>query len=365
MKFQCSKSDILSNLQQAQNIVGQRTTLAILSNVLMETKGNELTFTSTDLEIGLISSCKVDVLEEGKTTIPARKLFDIIRNLPDQTISMEVDSNNVAQIKCGKSSYKIYGISAEDFPHLPDFSQEHNFEFNQSLLKKLIRQTSFSISRDESRYVLNGIYMVFNASEILGVSTDGRRLSLSRHTGMNFKDMKIDFIIPSKTVSELQKILSDEGLVRVYPKGNQVCFQMGTTTLITKLIEGNFPEYQAVIPENSTQKVIFNKEEFASAIHRVALFTSEKYNSIKLVFSNNRCVISANSPNVGEAREEIEVEFAGAEMPIAFNPNYLLDILKCLDTVSVTMELTDSLKPGVVREGTEFLSVIMPMRLTE
>ena len=365
MKFQCTKSDILSGIQQAQNIVGQRTTLMILSNLLVEAKGSELIFTATDLEIGLLSTCKVDVLEEGKTTLPAKKFFDIVRNLPDKPISIEIDENNVANIKCDKSSYKVYGLPADDFPQLPDFSDADSFEFNQSILKKIIHQTSYSISRDESRYVLNGIYMIFNSTEIMGVSTDGRRLSLSKHGGMSFKDMKIDFIIPSKTVNELMKILSDDGVVKVYPKGNQVCFDMGQTTLITKLIEGNFPEYQAVIPEKSLYKVIFTKDDFSLAIHRVALFTSEKYNSIKLAFSGTRCVISANSPNVGEARDEIEVEYKGPDLQIAFNPAYLQDILKCLQGNQVTLEVTDSLKPGVVRENNEFLAVIMPMRLTE
>lgn len=365
MKFQCKKADILTSLQQAQNIVGPRTTLMILSNLLMETKGSDLILTSTDLEIGLICSCKVDVIEEGKTTLPAKKFFDIIKNLQDQIISVEVDQTNVAQIKCGKSSYKVYGLPAEDFPRLPDFTDISCFEFNQSILKKIIRESSFAISRDESRYVLNGIYMVLNATEIMSVATDGRRLASSRKTGLNFKDMKVDFILPSKTINELIKIVTDEGTVKLYPKGNQVCFDLGNMTLISKLIEGNFPEYQAVIPESSKYKAIFKKEELAQAIHRVSLFTSEKQNSIKFVFSTSKCLISANSPNVGEAKDEIDVEFDGPDVPVAFNPVYLLDIIKCLETDTLTIELTDSLKPGVVKQGNEFLAVIMPMRLTD
>lgn len=363
MKFECLKSDILPNIQQAQNIVGQRTTLQILSNLLLETRREELQITSTDLEIGLFSTSKVEVEREGKTTVPARKFFDIIRNLPDDTIHVETDEKNTTHVSCGKSSYRIFGLPADDYPSLPEFDEVDSWEFSQSILKKIIRQTSYSISRDESRYVLNGIYVIFNSSEITAVATDGRRLSLSSHSGMSFRDSKVDFILPSKTVIELSKLLGDEGDLKVSPKGNQVCFQIGSTTLITKLIEGNFPEYQAVIPDSSQHRVVFEKEPFSAALNRMAILTSEKSNSIKLQFSGNACIISANSPNVGDAREEIEVEYEGPELPIAFNPHYLMDILKCLDTERVTMELTDSLKPGVIKQGTEFLAVIMPMRL--
>jgi len=390
MKFQCSKADILPHIQQAQSIVGQKTTLHILSNLHLQTKDNRLIFSATDLEIGIRSSCIVEVSEHGSTTVPARKFFDIIRNLTDQPIQIEV-TDNVTKIQCGRSFYRVFGLPASDFPELPDFSEAPVWEFGQKLLKNMILHTSFAISRDESRYVLNGIYMVFNPHEIVGVATDGRRLSMSTHSvssyggstpapsvgdvstqeagrigegETNFKDMKVDFIVPSKTVNELTKILSDEGNVKVFYKANQVCFEMGATTLITKLIEGNFPDFSSVIPKSSSEKVLFNHKDFSATIARVAILASEKTNSIKFAFMPGKCVITANSPNVGDAREELEVQYEGKEFAIAFNPFYLLDILKCVKTEIVTLELSNALSPGVVRQESEFLSVIMPMRLT-
>ncbi|EKD26998.1 MAG: DNA polymerase III subunit beta [uncultured bacterium] len=363
MKFQCSKSDILANIQQAQNIVGQKTTLQILSNLLIVASNNEVSFTSTDLEIGLYSTCKVDVIAEGKTTVPAKKFFDIIRTLPDKQIDIETDENNTTHVKCGKSSYSIYGLPAEDFPQLPSFADVDHWEFSQSILKRIIKQTNYSISKDESRYVLNGIYIVLNASEIIGVATDGRRLAFAKQTGMSFRDSKIDFILPSKTINELSKLLNDEGNLKVYHKGNQVCFNIGSTTLITKLIEGNFPEYQAVIPDNTLYKAIFDNDEFSAALNRMSILTTDKTNSIKLLFKENTCTISANSPSIGEAFEDMEIEYAGPELPIAFNPHYLIEILKCIDSKKVTIELINSLKPGLIKHDDKFLAVIMPMRL--
>ncbi|MBN2144501.1 MAG: DNA polymerase III subunit beta [Candidatus Aureabacteria bacterium] len=366
MKFQCKKADIITSIQQVQNIVGQRTTLQILSNLLIEAKSDHtLTFTATDLEIGIVSSSIVEVSEEGRTTIPAKKLFDIVRNLPEEIISFETDEDQVLRIQCGKSFYRVFGLAADEYPALPDFADSPSWEFDQSILRTIIRNTNFAISRDESRYVLNGIYLVFNSSEIIGVATDGRRLSLSKRSGMNFKDTKLDFIIPAKTVNELIKLLTDEGSIKIHHKGNQVSFIMGKTTLVTKLIEGNFPEYQAVIPADCKEKVVFNNKDFTAAIQRVSILTSDKTNSIKFVFRDNKCIITANSPNIGEAREEIDVQYKGQELQIAFNPLFLLDILRCLEEEDVTFELNNSLTPGLIRHGVEFLSVIMPMRLTE
>jgi DNA polymerase-3 subunit beta len=369
MKIQCSKADILPHIQQVQSIVEQKTTLHILSNVHLQAKDNRLIFSATDLELGIRSSCIVEMHTPGATTIPARKLFEIIRNLPDKPIHIEVE-NDVMKIQCERSSYRVFGLPASNFPELPDFSEAPVWEFSQKLLKDMIRHTSFAISRDESRYVLNGIYMVFTPHEILGVATDGRRLSTSKHDGSKYdgirlKEMKVDFIIPSKTVNELTKLLSEEGSMKIFHKTNQVCFEMGSTTLITKLIEGNFPDFSSVIPKSSTEAVIFDHKNFSEAISRIAILISEKSTSIKLAFTPGKCEITINSPNVGDGREELEVEYKGKEFAIAFNPYYLLDILKCVKTETVTLELSNATSPGVVRQGSEFLSVIMPMRLTD
>lgn len=365
MKFQCKKADILHPLQEAQSIVQPRTALQILSNVLIEATDQQIYMTTTDYDLTLLSRSTVDVETPGKTTIPAKKLFDIIKSLPDDTLEIEVDEQHLVKISCKKSLYRIYGLPPSDFPKLSDFGGATILEFPQKLLKDMIRSTSFAISRDDSRYVLNGICFKFQANTLTVVATDGRRLALYKDTEGSYGDEPIEFIIPTKAISELQKLMTEEGNVKLEYKNNQVRFNMGLFQFTTKLVDGRFPEYDAVIPKSTKQAIKLNRDEFTQAISRVSILTSEKSNSVRIQFDAGKATITANTPNVGEAKEELDIDFNGESLVIAFNPAYLLDVLKALDKKEVILETNGAQSPGVFRNGTQFLSVIMPMRVAE
>jgi DNA polymerase III subunit beta len=365
MKIICSKSDLLNHLQHAQNIVNPKSTLPILANILLEVKDNTLGITSTDLEIGIHSACSVEALEEGKTTLPARKLFDIIKTLPDQSITIKVDDNNVAEIICKPHiHFKLLGLSGDDFPKLPDFQKADSWDMDPKLLKKVIRRTLFAVSRDESRYVLNGIYFIFNGHKLTAVSTDGRRLSFISVDATKRKDLKADFIIPAKSIMELLKLLDSAEELKIYSKENQVKFTIGNFSLITKLIEGNFPNYEAVIPKGTGSTAKIKRQVFLDALMRTSLFTSERANSIKLSFTKGTCLLMANTPELGEAREEIDVEYDASDFIIAFNPVYLIDVMKNIDEEEFTFMFPESSTAGVIKTDKEFLHVIMPMRIS-
>lgn len=364
MKITCPKERLLNAISQVQGAVSPRTTLPILSNVLLEAEGKNLTLTTTDLDIGIQISIPVEVEESGSTTVPAKRLFGIIRELYSGTVNISVNSNNITVITCGNARFKIVGLGKEEFPKLPEFPDDKGIEIPQVLLKEMINKTSYAVSNDESRYVLNGIYFLVKSKKAIMVATDGRRLAMiEKHVGLA-KGVNMEVIVPSKTVAQLVKVLGDEGSVEIVLTKNQIAFKIPGCILISRLIEGRFPNYNQVIPEKLDQKVNLSREELLSAVRRSSLVTSDRSNSVRFNFVPNQLIISANAPDVGEARENIDIAYKGQEIDIAFNPRFVIDVLKNLDVDDVFVELTDGANPGVIRTGPDFLYVLMPMRLT-
>lgn len=364
MKINCTKENLLKAISQVQGAVSPKTTLPILSNVLLEAKAKALTLTTTDLDIGIQYTVPVEVIEPGATTMPARRLFGIIRELPGVDINISIDSNHIAVITCGSSYFKIVGLSKDEFPKLPEFPETKALELPQALLKEMISKTSYAISHDESRHVLNGLYLFLKSNKAIMVATDGRRLALvEKHMDLP-KGSEMDTIIPAKTVSELMKLLLDEGSVDIVLAKNQIAFKIPNCMLVSRLIEGRFPNYKQVIPEVLENKITISREELLSAVKRSALVTSDRSNSIKLNFISNQLIITANTPDVGESRESLGIVYKGKDIDIAFNPSFIMDVLKNLDTDEVLFEVTDGTNPGIIRTGSEFLYVIMPMRLS-
>jgi DNA polymerase-3 subunit beta len=251
---------------------------------------------------------------------------------------------------------------------LPAFERKKGWVLDQKTLKDLIRKTSYAISKDETRYVLNGLNFSFQPNKVIVVATDGRRLALAQAQG-KFSEGEKEIILPSKAVLEISKVLKEEGQVELIPFENQIAFVFKNPSngdggvIISRLVEGNFPNYKQVVPEKVKESVVLEREEFFSAIRRVAVVTNEKSSLIKLGFTKNLLTLTANTPDVGEAKEEIPLSYEGQEQVIAFNPTYLTDVLKSLDDKEITFEFNDALSPGVVREGTAFIYVIMPMRI--
>lgn len=363
MKISLAKEALLNGLQQVQNVVTNRTTLPILSNVLIETTDGRLRMTATDMEMFSQGVVEAEVERPGATTLPARRLFNIIRELPPGVVSLDVDSKNFASIRCGSAYFRIYGLPREDFPALPDFSDATTYTLPQKLLRDGLRKTSYAISTDETRYVLNGVLFSLKDNKLTLVATDGRRLALA-DVEMEFpQSAETDFIVPAKAVSELQRLLTDEGDARIAVTGNQISFQLGDTLITSKLIDGNYPNYRQVIPPDGKERIELDREPLLEAIHRVALLTSEKSRSIKLSFTRNSLEITANTPEVGEAKEELPIKYNGSDLAVAFDPDFLMDPLRALPNDQIYLHLTDALSPGVIKVNAPFLYVLMPMRM--
>jgi len=369
MNLTITKEQISHGLQSVQNVVSTRTTLPILSNVLLRADGNRLEMTATDLDVTITCSVEATVKKPGATTMPVKKLFGIVRELANPEIELETDDKNVTSLRSGSSFFKIRGLGAEEFPPPPKFKEDKKVVLPQEKIKGMLRKTSFAISTDESRYVLNGIYMMLKEHKLTMVATDGRRLALVDEEVDVSEKSQGEFIVPAKAVNELNRLLQDKGEVDIRYTDNQAAFALKddkgfSVLIVTKLIEGSYPNYRQVIPGETKERIALAREEFMHALRRAEIMTSDKQNSVKLNFTKNNLAITANSPDVGEARESLAINYKGKEMAIAFNPSYVIDPLNALTTDEVFLELIDELSPGVLKINGPFLYVVMPMRLS-
>lgn len=364
MKFSVTKEKLLECLQQVQNVVSTRTTLPILSNVLLQTNGSEVRLTTTDLDVGVRGSFEAVIEKEGATTLPARRLFTIIRELPSSEIQFDVDGKNAASIRSGQSFFKILGLPEEEFPPLPKFDDSKVVTIRQKDLRDGLRKTAYAISTDETRYVLNGVLFSFKENKLMLVATDGRRLAMVDIELEFPRSHEADIIVPTKAVTELQRLLTDDGDVKISVGTGQIAFDLNNTLLVSKLIEGNYPNYKQVIPSEAKERVTLERETFLNSLRRVSLLASDKSNSIKLSFSKNNIEITANTPEVGEARESLPVVYKGRDFSIAFNPEFLMAPLRNLAEDEIFFDLIDEMSPGVLKIQTPFLYVLMPMRVS-
>jgi len=369
MKLAISKEQMIQGLQAVQNIVSTRTTLPVLSNVLLKAEGNRLDFTATDLDVTISSAVEATVQKPGAVTLPARKLLGIVKELPTPQIELEVDEKNNCRLTAGASFYRINGLAAEEFPAMPKFAENRKITIPQDKLKSLLRKTSFAISTDESRFVLNGIFVSMKDHKVTLVATDGRRLSLAEEEVDVPSASQGECIIPSKAINELNRLLGTKSDVELKFTENQAAFTLQadngfSTLIVSKLIDGNYPNYRQVIPGEAKERITIVREELLQALRRAEIMTSDKSNSVKLSFSKNKLEITANTPEVGEARESIAINYKGNDIAIAFNPVYMMDPLRNLDNDEVYLELIDELSPGVIKINGPFLYVLMPMRMS-
>jgi DNA polymerase III subunit beta len=369
MNLTIAKEQIMNGLQAVQNVVSNRTTLPILSNVLVRASEGKVELTATDLDVTISCSVDAQVKKAGATTIPVKKFFGIIRELAAQEIEIETDDKNTTSIRAGSSFFKIRGLGAEEFPPLPKFKDDKRVAIPQEKFRGMLKKTSFAVSTDESRYVLNGIFLSLKDHKITMVATDGRRLALVDEEAEVADKSQGEFIVPAKAVNELGRLLGEKGDVDVNFSENQASFTLKNekgpgVLIITKLIEGNYPNYRQVIPAETKERISLPREEFLHALRRAEIMTSDKQNSVKLAFGKNQLAITANAPDVGEARETMAVNYKGKDLAIAFNPAYLIDPLNALGNDEVFVELIDELSPGVLKINGPFLYVVMPMRLS-
>jgi len=375
MKFKVNRDHFSNGLAQVLNVVGTRPTMPVLSNVLIEAEGDHLDLTTTNLDLGIRCRVKATVTQAGAVTLPVRRLAGIVRELPSLDVLVEVSPNHQVKVTSGGSNFRIMGIARDDFPPLPEFTDEHAFTLEQAALGQMLASVAYAQSQDESRYFLNGVYFHFSDGKLTLVATDGRRLAMTNQAldfgGKNGGSL----ILPAKTVAEIQRLLTkaDKFTVSLAFNERRVAFRMevadeasGLTDkihLISKVVEGNYPNYQQVIPKEVHQRVKIERELFLQCIHRAALVTSDKSNSVKIKLSTNLLEITAASPDFGEAHESLAVEYSGPDLQVAFNPGFVMDPLRALTKDQIVFELKDEVSPGVFKTDGNFLCVIMPVRL--
>jgi DNA polymerase-3 subunit beta len=283
--------------------------------------------------------------------------------LSGNVVEWDTDGDHITSILSGASFFKIIGIADEEFPPLPTFSGDNSFGLEQGVLKEMLRNTRYAASNDETRYMLNGVLMSFNDEKLTVVATDGRRLALLEQEVEFPKSAEVDLVIPGKTADELIKNLRDEGSVKIQASVNQISFEFENLLIVSKLIEGTYPNFQQVIPSQCEERVSVERESLFTAVRRVSLLANDKSNSIRLSFLPNQLEVSAVTPQVGEALETIPVKYTGKKISIAFNPEFLLDPLRNITSDEIAFEMTDDLSPGVLKCDLPFLYVLMPMRI--
>ena len=365
MKISVVKDDLTKGLQIVQNVVGARSTLPILSNVLLIAGDKKLELRATDLEVSIHATLPANIEKEGATTLPAKRMFGLIREIEAGEVEIEVNDKEIATVQGGAAKYKLHGIGADEYPQQAKFKESGKIKMSQAKFREMLRKTAFAVSTDESRHVLNGIHVVMETERITLVATDGRRLALVEEEVEG--GTKGEIIVPNKAVGEMQRLMQGEGEIEIGIGETHAQFKMPqdggeAVKLHSKLVEGNYPNYKQVIPAESQQRITLAKEELHHALRRADQITSDKANSVKLKFSDNNLTITANTPEIGSGFESIAIKYDGPEIEVAFNPTYLMDPLKVLEGDEIFLEITDSLSPGVIKSNTPFLYVIMPMR---
>lgn len=371
MQFNISKDVFLKGLTKVQGIIEKRHTIPILANVLIEAKNNEIIITATDLEVGIKSSYPSDVITEGKITVSAKKLFEIIKELPNKTIKFGSKSNFWVEITCGKSIFNLVGLSPDEFPKFPDISSNSN-QVETTILSEMIDKTIFSVSNDETKFNLTGIYIKSGINDLTNniafVSTDGHRLSMIQRTMSNDIDDKFKdgFILPKKGINELRKIIENSGpTVDIGISDNNFSVSTDTSKLIMRMVDGDFPDYKRVIPEKTENSAIINRELFLHSLKRISVLSSEKSKGVKVNLSNDNLTLYSSNPDIGDAKEEIDVVYVGSEISIGFNAKYIIDILQNIDKENIIFYLKDNISPGLIQPENDegYLAVVMPMRL--
>ena len=362
MKIIVKKEKLLESIQIVQNIVSSKATLPILSNILLETKGKELKINTTDLDIGISCGIDVNIAEEGAITIPAKRFSDIIKELPSGDISIHVKKNNQVDIDGEKCRFKLIGLPREEFPKFPEFKDKEIIKIEQAVLKEMIRLTSFAVSHEETRYILNGILMEISEDTVRMVATDGKRLAKVDKKILTPTKKDISVIIPLKAIQEIFRNLRDDGEVSFVLGNNQVLFDIDGVLIATRIIEGDFPNYNQVIPSPAPVKIKIHTQQFLSAIRRANLLATPDFQAIKLEVFLDKIVVSKITPDIGESREEVPIQYNGKEMIVGFNPQFFIDVLKNIDAEIIDLEMLGPDKAAVLRQDF-YLYLALPMRI--
>ncbi|MGE4232126.1 MAG: DNA polymerase III subunit beta [Bacteriovoracia bacterium] len=369
MQFTVSKDTFLEALQKVQNVVEKKNTVPILSNILLSAEKEKLSLTATDLEVGIHVSVSILKGSDGKIALSAKNLVEIVRELPNKPITLTKKENNWVEISCHKSTFNVVGLSAEEFPPLPSFENREYTQMNSASTREMIDKTLFAVSNDETRYHLNGVFFESLENGIARmVSTDGHRLAfIDRELFLSKTDLfKKGVIIPKKGLNEMKRLLdSKSDRFSIALDRSNLLLKIDDTFLFVRLIEGDYPDYQEAVPKNNKKVVFINRDDFLGSLKRVSLLANEKSKGVKLSLKESSLTITSSNSDLGDAKEELDVEYKGDPVEIGFNARYLVEFLSALDCEKISMDLNDKLSPGLLRmKGKEdYTYVVMPMRI--
>jgi DNA polymerase-3 subunit beta len=369
MEILVRRNDLVKELQLVQGIVERKNSIPILSNVLAEARSGELRISATDLDVSLRCGCAAQVVEEGAVTLGAKKLYEIVRSLPESDVRLKVEDDSWARIRCERVDFKMAGLPREDFPSLPEAKVGKSVELPAPALRRLIQRTGFAITAEDARYYLAGALLVLEKDGISMVATDGHRLAWAQTRTPVKVGEATRVLVPRKAINELARLieeLGDDEVVSFQQGDGHLIFSAGGRTLASKMVEAQFPAYEKVVGVTGDRKVSVGREALQSAIRRVSLLSSERGRAVRLSLEEGSLEVSASSPELGEARESLPVEYAGEAVQIGFNAQYLIDFLAVVGTDEVALEMKDAESQGLLRpvgeDGGEYRYVVMPMR---
>ena len=369
MEILVRRNDLVKELQLVQGIVERKNSIPILSNVLAEARSGELRISATDLDVSLRCGCAAQVVEEGAVTLGAKKLYEIVRSLPESDVSVRVEGDAWAKIKCERVEFKMAGLPREDFPSIPEARAGKAVDIPVGVLRVLIQRTSFAITAEDARYYLAGALLVLDKDAAAMVATDGHRLAWAQKSTTLKVAEATRVLVPRKAITELARLIEDLGgeeVVSFHQGEGHLIFMAGGRTLASKMVEAQFPAYEKVVGVTGDKKVAVGREVLHSAIRRVSLLSSERGRAVRLSLEDGRLEVSASSPELGEARESLPLEYAGEGVEIGFNAQYLLDFLGVVGTDEVALEVKDAESQGILRpvgeDGGDYRYVVMPMR---
>lgn len=367
MKIEIAKQDLLEAVNKVKSVVPPRTALPILSHILFEAENGQLRLSATDLKVGVECTvdCKVD--EEGALTVLAQRLASVLPELPDRPVSITLGDSNSVVLECGRIQTKLLSMAPDEFPPVQKFDEAEPIVLQQVSLKRLFEKTSFAIGADQGRYHLTGLLCEIEDGKFTTVATDSRRLSLCVERENIPNGVAFKVIIPGKMIHELERLLSGEGEVKVYIAENKAGFEFDSLRFVTALIDGDFPNYRTVLPKKHDKEAVLDRAEFMDAVRRSRTMTSSKWNNVRFQINAGELVLKVATPDIGEHREELPIEYEGAPVEISFNPDYVFDVLRRIESEKVSLVFKDHENPGLLKPQTEapeedYLNVIMPIR---
>jgi len=364
MKFKIIRSKLLDGLKSVQNVVAGKGSLPILQNVKIEAQDNSINLMTTDLDISIKAEVECEVLEKGETTLPVKLLFTSMTKAAEGEIEIDVDAQERASIKAGSARFKLQGMPALEFPQLPEGGEAYSYSIPKATVREMLRKTSYAASQDDTRRMLKGVLMSFKDEKLTMVATDGRRLALVEKELEFPKDAERDIVLPSKAVAELQRSLTTEGDLTIMVNKSQICFNLSGVIIYSKLMDDVYPNYRQVIPAKCEQHIVVDRQLLLDALDRASVMTMDEAHSTKLIFEANTLTVSSAASDIGEAKDEVPIKYAGERIEAMFNPTYVMDPLKAIDDDEITIDINDGHTPAVIKCSIPFLYVLMPLRIS-